>query len=196
MSHRTRHLPPATGIAGSLRELRYHESSRQSIGVILLLVLALTAQPTVLLAAIGLPLALIGIAIRLWASGYIMKNEQLAQEGPYALVRHPLYTGNVLILLGFVLAHGTWWAYAVAALFFWFYYPTAIDYEDHKLRRIFGEEWERWAPNVPALIPTMRNLDAAKQGSWSLAKSSKRNGELIVAVYGLVCMAILIWRIG
>jgi protein-S-isoprenylcysteine O-methyltransferase Ste14 len=196
MSHRTRHLPPETGILSSVRELRYHEASRQGLGVILLLLLALTARPTAWLAAIGLAMALVGIVVRLYASGYIMKNEQLAKNGPYALVRHPLYTGNILILLGFALAHGTWWAYVAAGLFFWFYYPCAIDYEDHKLKRLFGEEWERWAANVPALIPTFANLGAARGGSWSLAKSSKRNGELIVAAYCLLCMGIVVWRIG
>jgi protein-S-isoprenylcysteine O-methyltransferase Ste14 len=196
MSHRTRHLPPANGFLNAIREMRYHEASRQSLGAVLVLVYAVTAQPPAWLAAIGLSVALAGILTRLYASGHIIKNEQLATEGPYALVRHPLYTGNILVLLGFALANGTWWALPLAVVFFWFYYPCAIDYEDRKLERIFGDRWRRWAADVPALIPTFRNLGAAGRGNgWSLANSSRRNGELFIAFYCVVCMGIVVWRI-
>lgn len=195
MSHRTHHLPPQTGLRGTIRELRYHESSRQGIGILLVLLYTVTAQPTALLLWTGLPLALIGMLVRLYASGYILKNRELATRGPYALVRHPLYTGNILVVLGFAIASALWWALPLAALFFWFYYPCAIDYEDRKLREMFGTDWEQWAADVPALIPTFRNVSTAGEGSWSLGKSARGNGELIVAAYLLICMGAVTWRI-
>jgi protein-S-isoprenylcysteine O-methyltransferase Ste14 len=86
-----------------------------------------------------------GSLLRVYASGFIVKNKQLATDGPYSLVRHPLYTGNLLILIGFTAACARWWAPLVAVAFWWFYYPVAIQYEDRKLQRIFGEAWERWS---------------------------------------------------
>ena len=53
-----------------------------------------------------------------------MKNQELATDGPYRFVRHPLYTGNILLVVGFALAASRWWNLPVALFFFWFYYPT------------------------------------------------------------------------
>ena len=189
MSHRTKDLPPLTGVRHRIRELRYHEIARQLLAVVLILVYAVTARPTPLLAGVGLTLALAGTLFRLYASGFIVKNKELATNGPYALVRHPLYTGNILIIIGFALANGTWWALPLALLFFWFYYPTAIEYEDRKLHGLFKEEWERWAQSTPALVPALGNAHRMGGGGWSFAKSTQRNGEIVIAIYILLCMA-------
>lgn len=195
MSHRTQHLPPLPGILGTIRELRYHEASRQGIGILLVLLFTIASQPFAPLVWIGLPIALVGTFVRLYASGHIVKNRELATQGPYAMARHPLYTGNILAVLGFAIASGLWWPLPLVALFVWFYYPCAIDYEDRKLREIYGVEWEQWAARVPALIPTFKNLAAAAEGNWSLRKSARGNGELIIAVYLLICMGVMAWRV-
>jgi protein-S-isoprenylcysteine O-methyltransferase Ste14 len=188
MSHRTQDLPPLRGIRYTIRELRYHEIARQLLAVVLILLYTVTARTTPFLAAVGLSLALAGTAFRLYASGFIVKNKELATNGPYALVRHPLYTGNILIIIGFSLANGMLWGLPLALVFFWFYYPTAIEYEDRKLHGIFKEQWEVWAQNVPALVPALGNAKTMGGGSWSFAKSTKRNGELVIVVYILLCM--------
>lgn len=188
MSHRTKDLPPRSGLLHAIRELRYHEVARQLLAVVLILLYTLTAEPTMLLVSVGAPIAILGALVRLYASGFIMKNSELASHGPYALVRHPLYTGNILVVVGLAIANGGWWALPLAAVFFWFYYPTAIEYEDRKLHRIFGEKWERWAASVPALIPNFRNMRGLTEGEWSFSKSFKKNGELFIAAYVFVCI--------
>ena len=195
MSHRTEDLPTLSGVGRAIRELRYNEIARQSLAVVLILFYALTARGGTYLVAIGMPLALLGESIRLYASGFIVKNKELADNGPYALVRHPLYTGNILIIIGFSASNGGWWSIPLALLFFWFYYPTAIEYEDRKLRRLFGEQWERWAEYVPALLPAVANVGKMSGGKWSLAKSARRNGEIYIAIYILLCMGLVIWQL-
>lgn len=192
MSHRTEGLEPLNGLPRVIRELRYHEGARQGLAVILIVVYALTANPSPFLIVIGMPLAVIGMAVRLYASGHIMKNQELAQTGPYALVRHPLYTGNVLLVGGFALANATLWALPLALAFFWFYYPTAIEYEDRKLHRIFGETWERWASETPALVPNFHRMSELWQGNWSLYRSLRRNGEVIIALLVLGCIYLIV----
>lgn len=191
MSHRTEDLKPLSGMAHVLRELRYHEVTRQSLAVILILVFALTSRPEPVTAAIGMTAALLGMLIRLYASGHIMKNRELAHTGPYAVVRHPLYTGNILLVAGFALANVSYWAIPVALFFFWFWYPTAIEYEDRKLRAIFGQAWQEWAARTPALAPKLSNFSAMGSGQWSLAKSLRKNGEILITVFVLACG----WRV-
>jgi protein-S-isoprenylcysteine O-methyltransferase Ste14 len=192
MSHRTEDLEPLSGLPHIVRELRYNEIARQSLAVILILLYALTSRPQPLAVAIGMPMALLGMLVRLYASGYIMKNKELAQSGPYALVRHPLYTGNILLVTGFAIAGATYWGVPLALAFFWFYYPTAIEYEDRKLRGIFGQQWENWAARTPALMPKFSNASNAEPGSWSLAKSLRKNGEIFIAIYVLICAWLVI----
>ena len=182
MSHRTDDLAPGGAFTRLIRKLRYHEASRQILAVVLMLVFSFHAAPMELSLVLGTPFIVAGTAMRLAASGFIVKNRELATQGPYALVRHPLYTGNISIVSGFAIASGQWWAVAVALAFFWFYYPTAIEYEDRKLQRIFGGRWKRWAAEVPALVPSLGNLGAATNGRWSLRKSLLKNGEPLIAL--------------
>ena len=195
MSHRTENLPPLTGLPHLIRELRYHEGARQGLAVVLILLYAVTAEPWPLLAAIGLPVAAVGAFVRLYASGFIVKNQELATDGAYRFVRHPLYTGNILLVVGFALAGSLWWGIPLALLFFWFYYPTAIEYEDRKLQRIFGTAWEQWSARTPALVPRLGGAAAATPGDrrWSLAVSNT-HGELLFVVFELACGAWVAWE--
>jgi Phospholipid methyltransferase len=195
MSHRTKELPPAQGIAYVLRELRYHEVSRQTGAVALLAVFALAAKPIQALVYAGLPIAVVGMLVRLHASGFVVKNKELATSGPYALMRHPLYTGNIILIVGFAIASSLWWALPLSLAFFWFYYPAAIEYEDRKLHGIFGEEWKAWSTETPALMPKLANIDRLFAGRWSFKKSTLRNGEIFIAIYILACMAWIVWRL-
>jgi hypothetical protein len=72
-------------------------------------------------------------------------------------------------------------------VFFWFYYPPAIEYEDRKLHGIFGNAWKEWASRTPALMPKFSNAGYAGSGQWSFAKSMKKNGELAITLFVLAC---------
>jgi len=181
MSRRTADLPPLTGLPHLIREMRYSEFCRQALGLLLIPVYALLANPRPISFAVGCTIALIGMLVRLYASGFIVKNKQLATNGPYSLVRHPLYTGNLLLMIGFTFACGQWWALLVSAAFWGIWYPSAIEYEDRKLHGIFGDAWEAWSGTVPAVIP--RGLKIRDGGNWSLETSWKQNYEAIIVVY-------------
>jgi protein-S-isoprenylcysteine O-methyltransferase Ste14 len=194
MARRTADLPPLTGLPHVVRELRYQEVMRQGVGLALMPVFAFFSTPFPAAFWAGAFFVAAGSLLRVYASGFIVKNRQLATEGPYSLVRHPLYTGNLLILIGFTAACARWWAPLVAVAFWWFYYPVAIQYEDRKLQRIFGTEWERWSATVPAVIP--RRLLPRGPASWSLMTSLRQNLEPVVLVFTLICFAWIGMRTG
>lgn len=193
MGNRTADLPKLTGIAHYIREARYNEFSRQAIGLVLVAVYAVWAAPRAELFWAGAIIAVLGILVRLYASGFVMKNKELATSGPYSLVRHPLYTGNILMLLGFCLANGMLWPWVVGAFFLWFWYPTAISYEDNKLHGIFGDSWVTWSARTPALIPRSLLPKGSADTSWSFAKSMKQNYEPVIVVYSFFWLWWL-WR--
>ena len=181
----------AKGLEKFILTLRYHEQSRQWFAVLFVLLVALMGHTEQVLLVTGAVIAGIGEAIRMWASGHVKKNRVLATDGPYAYVRHPLYVGNILILLGFSIASNLWWSYVLMAFLLWFYYPPAISYEDNKLRSIFGEQWENWSKDIHALIPSFSNKAGSTSSEWSFKQSLMQNGEPIIVAYLIWCLYLL-----
>jgi protein-S-isoprenylcysteine O-methyltransferase Ste14 len=162
-----------------LHDLRHRRRRfRQLAGVAFVVWMTLAGQPIESLLLLGTALSVLGMLVRLWASGYVMKNQVLATVGPYGFVRHPLYVGNILICAGFCAASGLWWSVPVALLLLFIFYPQTIRYEDQKLRRLFPGEWDRWASETRALLPrTSAYAGNGERVPWSLARSLLRNGE-------------------
>ena len=201
MSNRTNDLPKLSGIKHLIREMRYHEFSRQSIGIILVSVFCFETSSNSIIpyaSNFAISLILLGLAIRMYASGFVLKNKELSTTGPYAFVRHPLYTGNIMILIGLCLINGFFWSFVTAFIFLWFYYPTAIEYEDRKLKSLFPDTWEEWASITPALMPKMdlngKIFSRLDLRSWSLKKSLVANYEPVIVVYVLVWVFIVLQR--
>ena len=201
MSNRTNDLPKLSGIKHLIREMRYHEFSRLSIGIILVSVFCFeTSSYSIIPYAsnFAISIILLGLATRMYASGFVLKNKELSTTGPYAFVRHPLYTGNIMILIGLCLINGFFWSFVTAFIFLWFYYPTAIEYEDRKLKSLFPDTWEEWASMTPALMPKMdlngKIFSRLDLRSWSLKKSLVANYEPVIVVYVLVWVFIVLQR--
>jgi len=195
-SHRAQRMGAATGFAGLVDRLRYHEQSRQGVGLLLIPVCAWFAVPGPNRIGLGLLIAAAGQMWRIYAAGMIRKNMQLATGGPYSLVRHPLYLGNFLILGGFALACGQWMAIGAVAGFFLFYYPPAVRYEDAKLEDIFGEDWRSWSRRTPAMFPSRLQWRAGAGARWNARQSLLRNGELPICLFLLACAGFLMYRTG
>lgn len=188
---RTDSLPEATGIHKLIRSLRYHEASRQWFAVLFVLLVSWLGDTNLTLFYAGAAVAAVGELIRMWASGHVKKNKELATDGPYAYARHPLYVGNILILAGYSVASNMWWSFVLMAFVLWFYYPPAISYEDNKLNNIFGEQWIEWSQNIHALIPTFGSNSGSASSDWSFKQSLMKNGEPVIAIYLLACLYLL-----
>ncbi len=188
---RTDSLTEATGIHKLIRSLRYHEASRQWFAVLFVLLVSWLGDTNLTLLYAGAAVAAVGELIRMWASGHVKKNKELATDGPYAYVRHPLYVGNILILVGYSVASNMWWSFVLMAFLLWFYYPPAISYEDNKLKNIFAEQWIEWSQNIHALIPTFSSKSGSASSDWSFKQSLMKNGEPVIAIYLLACLYLL-----
>ena len=183
-----------TGLLGWFDRIRFNEILRQGIGLLLVAVCAHFTRPDMGTVSIGLALVVIGQVFRIYAAGYIFKNKQLASTGPYALVRHPLYLGNFIILTGFTIASANIYVEGVGVLFFLIWYPAAIAYVDSKLENIFGDEWREWSKSRRAIIPGRARWADLKTSGWDTYQSLIRNGELPISLY-LLSGGIWLWVI-
>ena len=80
------------------------------------------------------------------------KDHQLITTGPYAFVRHPIYTGLLGGVLGTAIAVGQWRGLLAVILAFAALWPK-LRLEETWLRAQFGESYEAYARKVSALLP-------------------------------------------
>ena len=125
---------------------------RLRIGFLFGIAYLVFAQPTPGSLLLGLPVAFVGLLIRAWAAGHIVKNEQLTTTGPYAHTRNPLYFGSFLIAAGFAMAAHWSLLLVVIALFVFIYGPT-IEKERAKISARFPDEYAAWSRHVPSFLP-------------------------------------------
>jgi len=83
----------------------------------------------------------------------LVEGHQLATSGPYALVRHPIYSGMLGMLLATGLAISHWAALLGALLIFFIGTTIRVRSEERLLREAFGEQFETYARTVRAIVP-------------------------------------------
>ncbi len=111
---------------------------------------------------LGLVMVAAGLGFAVWARVYLGRNwsatvtvkqdHELVRSGPYGLVRHPIYTGLLLALLGTAVGIGEWRG-LVALAFFTIGFLVKIKAEERLMSETFGEQYARYRAEVPALIP-------------------------------------------
>lgn len=119
--------------------------------------IAIAASALAILAAIG-SVWLITAAVKTlgkeWSlTARLVEGHKLATSGPYARVRHPIYTGMLGMLLATGLAYSRWLALLAAVVVFFIGTMIRVRSEEKLLREAFGEEFENYAQRVPAIVP-------------------------------------------
>ncbi|MGD0136334.1 MAG: isoprenylcysteine carboxylmethyltransferase family protein [Bryobacteraceae bacterium] len=167
---------------------------RVTCGFILVAAFAWFSQPDARSLAWGLPVSALGLALRAWATGHVEKDARLAQSGPYAYVRNPLYLGTLLAAAGFAIASRQWPLAVLFGVVFVFIYLPAIELEEQHLRRLFPD-FADYARRVPALWPTLHPVQRPQRFRWKLYIRNREYQALIGFLVGagyLVIRALLL----
>ncbi len=110
-----------------------------------------------LLMAGGALLATLAV-LRFGASGFLglmpEADHGLVRSGLHGHMRHPIYTGLIMLLLGWCLAWPTLPTAVVSALML-VYLPVGIHLEERKLVARFGEAYHSYRSEVPMLLPKL-----------------------------------------
>lgn len=135
---------------------------------------AVLARPTLLSLALGLPLALLGEALRLWACGHLEKTKALATGGPYAHTRNPLYFGSVLMAAGVTVAAASPWVALAVAVYILAFYPSVMKEETGFLAGRFGADYAAWAAAVPLFLPRLAPAGPrASRFDWARVRANR-----------------------
>jgi protein-S-isoprenylcysteine O-methyltransferase Ste14 len=123
------------------------------LGALLLLALAAT------LALFGAWLASAAVRAlgRQWSlTARVVEEHALITTGPYAIVRHPIYTSMFLLLVATGVALSHWIGLLLGAAVFVAGTVARIRVEDRLLSQELGEPYRQYAARVPALFPWPR----------------------------------------
>lgn len=83
----------------------------------------------------------------------VVEGHKLATTGPYAYVRHPIYTGMLGMLVATGLAVSRWTALLAALIIFFVGTIIRVRSEERLLREAFGEQFDKYTRRVPAIVP-------------------------------------------
>ena len=94
---------------------------------------------------------------RLWALLYISgkKTHEVITDGPYSIVRHPLYLFSFIGAIGIGLASDNMLVLAALVIFYLSYYPLTILSEEKTLTKKFGQAYIDYAKCTPRFLPKL-----------------------------------------
>jgi protein-S-isoprenylcysteine O-methyltransferase Ste14 len=113
------------------------------------------------LQGIGLAVFVLGLALAVWARVYLGRNwgmpmsqkadPELVTTGPYRSIRHPIYTGIILAMIGTAIAVSLYWVVAVALLGAYFVFSALV--EERQMTRLFPDSYPDYQRSTKRLIP-------------------------------------------
>jgi len=154
---------------------------------------------------IGIVIALLGQGYRMLTAGCAdnirrrghqghIGAARVIRDGMFAHSRNPLYFGNVLIIVGFVvIANNIWWYLIVLPIFVVVYFAIILAEEEFLLQK-FGSPYVEYCREVNRFLPQLRGL------SQSLAQSAFDWRRAVRREYGNICswgtmvFVMLIWE--
>ena len=114
---------------------------------------------------LGYVLVIAGAMGRAYCSAFIggRKNDVVVRQGPFSIVRNPLYVFSFLATVGISLQSGMWTLLLLLAGSYLLYYPLVVRKEEAFLENKFGEDYRRYMQEVPRWIPNFKLWNEPEQ---------------------------------
>ncbi len=140
----------------------------------------------------GFGLLIVAALGRVWCLSFIsgVKNKMLITEGPYSVVRNPLYGFNFIGAVGLGLVMENPLLAALLAAGFALFYPRVVRHEEAALAQVFGRFYVRYCETTPRWLPRWSNYHEPE--SWDINPRKLRAG-LLDAMWFL--WAFMLWEI-
>ncbi len=148
----------------------------------------------------GVPVVLLGEWIRMWGVHHIgsvsrTRTERLGpliDHGPFAMVRNPLYIGNILLWLGFSISARLLWLAPIVFVLLMIEYHAIVRWEERLLESRMGDSYRHYLTRVPRWLPNLAGRSTSGHDaafSWTQTIYSER-GTLIAIAAGYALLAL------
>lgn len=122
-------------------------------------------SPDVWIENLGIAITAAGLLFSIWARAHLGRNwsgnitvkvgHQLIRSGPYRWVRHPIYSGIILAMIGTAINKGQLRG-LVAVVLLWIGFTVKSRIEERFMAATFGPDYEEYQRGTGALIPRLR----------------------------------------
>jgi protein-S-isoprenylcysteine O-methyltransferase Ste14 len=143
---------------------------------------------------LGISIVLLGASVRVWSTKHIgrrivsmkKKGKMLVRTGPYAIVRNPLYIGNILIATGLSILSELIWLVPFLLIYFFLLNHFVVLYEEKKLLTRWGDEYQTYLNEVPRWVPRVRERHGIKGDGFTWTRAVKAEvPSLFVILFGV-----------
>ena len=138
---------------------------RVGLGFLSGIAVLVLARPTKTSIVVGLPVAIAGELIRIWAAGHLNKSREVTRSGPYRFVAHPLYMGSSLIGAGLAIGAGSLSVAVIVGAYLLVTLTAAIRSEEAFLRQAFGGAYDEYK--------LRDDVDRERRFSWARAMANR-----------------------
>jgi protein-S-isoprenylcysteine O-methyltransferase Ste14 len=166
--------------------------SRVLIGLVLAGMVLWQMDPRWLLP--GFLVSMAGELIQLWCFASLNKSVDLACNGPYAVVRNPMYLGRFFIILGAVMLLGNWWLILAYVVIYYFYMVNRVKREEAKLRPILGAPYAQYCAAVHPFLPGQPYRGSTLvYWDWKLLRQNHGGANLAATLVFWIAAAVIAW---
>ncbi len=175
-----RAVNPSTALGGWL--FRHRTSIPLPIAIAILFVRIGEAPPSAFLLVAGVVVTLLGETLRMWGVhniGVISRTRSdrlgpLIASGPFAILRNPLYVGNIALWVGFALAARLVWLAPLVLVLLGLEYHAIVRWEEQLLESRLGDAYRDYAARVNRWLPRVARFNRGARGGRSESSLSEK----------------------
>lgn len=146
---------------------------------------------------LGFTILFLGQILRISARAYKSENSfnghSLIVDGPYGLVRHPMFLGAFLMGVGLIFLLCSFWVQIIFMFVFFLIYKRQIRLEEASLSRRFGQDYLSYQKKVPGFLPPLSFLlkDTTRYLPLKWRWFTRERNTMAVILIGLISVKVL-----
>jgi protein-S-isoprenylcysteine O-methyltransferase Ste14 len=104
----------------------------------------------------GMAVAAVGEALQVWCFSSLHKEAEVSFNGPYSVVRNPMYLARFLLLFGVFMWFRNPWVLGVYTVIYYFYMVNRVRREEKTLTGLLGEPYVEYTKTINRFLPGLR----------------------------------------
>ncbi len=163
--------------------------------LVLLLMLLASGHPNIYMDILGFIFIVIAGVGRIWSSAYIsgFKSGKVVKDGPYSMMRNPLYFFSLLGFIGVGFVFGSLTISLLLLAVFLVTHLPIIRHEEEKLLKLFGKEYEAYKATTPRFFPRFAQFHNPEVIEFYPQKFTKTLIEATYLIFAYGLIKLIVW---
>jgi len=110
----------------------------------------------------GLAVSAVGEALQVWCFSSLHKEAEVSFNGPYSVVRNPMYLARFLLLFGILMWFANPYVLGVYTVIYWFYMVNRVRREEKTLTGLLGEPYVEYSRTINRFLPGFKTYPGSR----------------------------------